>query len=238
MECLYNQEGLQDEAIDWPRYLQLVRHEALRLQVRLPASVDVDDLIQAGAMGLMNAISRFDAQQGTAFTTYAAQRIRGAMLDELRNLDWAPRRVRRDARNVAAAIAKIEQQTGCNATEKEIILALNVSREEYRTILRETNNSQLFSLDNLYEDHSDAADQFFAAMDDQNPLDSLIDQDLRQQIIAAIDLLPEREQQVLSLYYQDELNLKEIGAVLGVGESRVSQIHSQAIKRLSSRLRE
>ncbi|WP_241573206.1 RNA polymerase sigma factor FliA [Rosenbergiella nectarea] len=238
MECLYNQEGLQDEAIDWPRYLQLVRHEALRLQVRLPASVDVDDLIQAGAMGLMNAISRFDAQQGTAFTTYAAQRIRGAMLDELRNLDWAPRRVRRDARNVAAAIAKIEQQTGCNATEKEIISALNVSREEYRTILRETNNSQLFSLDNLYEDHSDAADQFFAAMDDQNPLDSLIDQDLRQQIIAAIDLLPEREQQVLSLYYQDELNLKEIGAVLGVGESRVSQIHSQAIKRLSSRLRE
>ncbi|WP_338049282.1 RNA polymerase sigma factor FliA [Rosenbergiella gaditana] len=238
MECLYNQEGLQSEAIDWPRYLQLVRHEALRLQVRLPASVDLDDLIQAGAMGLMNAISRFDVQQGTAFTTYAAQRIRGAMLDELRNLDWAPRRVRRDARSVAAAIAKIEQQTGCNATEKEIISTLDISQKEYRTILMETNNSQLFSLDNLYEDHSDAADQFFAVMEDQNPLDSLIDQDLRQQIIAAISFLPEREQQVLSLYYQDELNLKEIGAALGVGESRVSQIHSQAIKRLSSRLRE
>ncbi|MBT0722902.1 RNA polymerase sigma factor FliA [Rosenbergiella sp. S61] len=238
VECLYNQEGLQSEAIDWPRYLQLVRHEALRLQVRLPASVDLDDLIQAGAMGLMNAISRFDVQQGTAFTTYAAQRIRGAMLDELRNLDWAPRRVRRDARSVAAAIAKIEQQTGCNATEKEIISTLDISQKEYRTILMETNNSQLFSLDNLYEDHSDAADQFFAVMEDQNPLDSLIDQDLRQQIIAAISFLPEREQQVLSLYYQDELNLKEIGAALGVGESRVSQIHSQAIKRLSSRLRE
>lgn len=237
MECLYNQEGLQSEAIDWPRYLQLVRHEALRLQVRLPASVDLDDLIQAGAMGLMNAITRYDAQQGTAFTTYAAQRIRGAMLDELRNLDWAPRRVRRDARNVAAAIAKIEQQTGCHATESEIVSTLNISREEYRTILMETNNSQLFSLDNLYEDHSDAADHLFIATDDQNPLDSLIDQDLRQRIIAAITHLPEREQQVLSLYYQDELNLKEIGAVLGVGESRVSQIHSQAIKRLSSRLK-
>ena len=237
MECLYNQEGLQSEAIDWPRYLQLVRHEALRLQVRLPASVDLDDLIQAGAMGLMNAISRYDAQQGTAFTTYAAQRIRGAMLDELRNLDWAPRRVRRDARNVAAAIAKIEQQSGCHATEAEIVSALNISREEYRTILMETNNSQLFSLDTLYEDHSDAADHLFIATDDQNPLEALVDQDLRQQIVAAIGLLPEREQQVLSLYYQDELNLKEIGAVLGVGESRVSQIHSQAIKRLSSRLK-
>ena len=237
MECLYNQEGLQSEAIDWPRYLQLVRHEALRLQVRLPASVDLDDLIQAGAMGLMNAISRFDAQQGTAFTTYAAQRIRGAMLDELRNLDWAPRRVRRDARNVAAAIAKIEQQSGCHATEQEIVSVLNISREEYRTILMETNNSQLFSLDNLYEDHSDAADHLIVATGDQNPLDTLIDHDLRQQIIAAMSLLPEREQQVLSLYYQDELNLKEIGAVLGVGESRISQIHSQAIKRLSSRLK-
>ena len=237
MECLYNQEGLQSEAIDWPRYLQLVRHEALRLQVRLPASVDLDDLIQAGAMGLMNAISRYDAQQGTAFTTYAAQRIRGAMLDELRNLDWAPRRVRRDARNVAAAIAKIEQQSGCHATEAEIVSALNISREDYRTILMETNNSQLFSLDTLYEDHSDAADHLFIATDDQNPLEALVDQDLRQQIIAAIGQLPEREQQVLSLYYQDELNLKEIGAVLGVGESRVSQIHSQAIKRLSSRLK-
>lgn len=237
MECLYNQEGLQSEAIDWPRYLQLVRHEALRLQVRLPASVDLDDLIQAGAMGLMNAISRYNAQQGTAFTTYAAQRIRGAMLDELRNLDWAPRRVRRDARNVAAAIAKIEQQSGCHATEAEIVSALNISREEYRTILMETNNSQLFSLDTLYEDHSDAADHLFIATDDQNPLEALVDQDLRQQIIAAIGQLPEREQQVLSLYYQDELNLKEIGAVLGVGESRVSQIHSQAIKRLSSRLK-
>nr|WP_284445998.1 RNA polymerase sigma factor FliA [Rosenbergiella epipactidis] len=237
VECLYNQEGLQSEAIDWPRYLQLVRHEALRLQVRLPASVDLDDLIQAGAMGLMNAISRYDAQQGTAFTTYAAQRIRGAMLDELRNLDWAPRRVRRDARNVAAAIAKIEQQSGCHATEAEIVSALNISREEYRTILMETNNSQLFSLDTLYEDHSDAADHLFIVTDDQNPLEALVDQDLRQQIIEAIELLPEREQQVLSLYYQDELNLKEIGAVLGVGESRVSQIHSQAIKRLSSRLK-
>jgi len=237
VECLYNQEGLQSEAIDWPRYLQLVRHEALRLQVRLPASVDLDDLIQAGAMGLMNAISRYDAQQGTAFTTYAAQRIRGAMLDELRNLDWAPRRVRRDARNVAAAITKIEQQSGCHATEAEIVSALNISREEYRTILMETNNSQLFSLDTLYEDHSDAADHLFIATDDQNPLEALVDQDLRQQIIAAIGLLPEREQQVLILYYQDELNLKEIGAVLGVGESRVSQLHSQAIKRLSSRLK-
>lgn len=237
MECLYNQEGLQSEAIDWPRYLQLVRHEALRLQVRLPASVDLDDLIQAGAIGLMNAISRYDAQQGTAFTTYAAQRIRGAMLDELRNLDWAPRRVRRDARNVAAAITKIEQQSGCHATEAEIVSALNISREEYRTILMETNNSQLFSLDTLYEDHSDAADHLFIATDEQNPLEALVDQDLRQQIVVAIGLLPEREQQVLSLYYQDELNLKEIGAVLGVGESRVSQLHSQAIKRLSSRLK-
>lgn len=238
VEDLYNQDGLQDNRVDWQRYMQLVRNEALRLQVRLPASVDLDDLIQAGAIGLMNALSRFDAHQGTAFTTYATQRVRGAMLDELRSRDWVPRRVRRDARGVAAAIAHIEQQTGRSATEAEIVKQLGISRTEYRTILMETNNSQLFSLEAMCEDHSDGAEQLFEPRAEQNPLDELIDNDLRQQIILAIEQLPEREKQVLSLYYQDELNLKEIGAVLGVGESRVSQIHSQAIKRLSSRLRE
>ncbi|MBT0720742.1 RNA polymerase sigma factor FliA [Tatumella sp. TA1] len=238
MQCLYNHEGLAHDEIDWPRYLKLVRQEALRLQVRLPASVELDDLIQAGAIGLMDALSRFDAQQGTAFTTYAAQRIRGAMLDELRHRDWAPRRVRREARNVAAAIAHIEQHTGCTATEEQIVARLDISREEYRTILMETNNTQLFSLDSLYDEHNDATEQLFAGTALDGPLDTLIEQNLRQQIVSAIAHLPEREQQVLSLYYQEELNLKEIGAVLGVGESRVSQIHSQAIKRLSSRLRE
>ncbi len=237
VDDLYNQDGLQDTPEDWQQYMKLVRNEALRLQVRLPASVDLDDLIQAGAMGLMNALTRYDIEQGTAFTTYATQRVRGTMLDELRSRDWVPRRIRREARKVAAAITVIEQQSGRTATEQEITDHLQMSRDDYRTLLMETNSSQFFSLETLYEEHHDGLEQLFASHADLDPLNELIEEDLREHIVQAIEKLPEREKQVLSLYYQDELNLKEIGAVLGVGESRVSQIHSQAIKRLNSRLK-
>ena len=178
MNSLYTAEGVMDKHSLWQRYVPLVRHEALRLQVRLPASVELDDLLQAGGIGLLNAVERYDALQGTAFTTYAVQRIRGAMLDELRSRDWVPRSVRRNAREVAQAIGQLEQE----------------------------------------------------------PLQQLLDSNLRQRVMEAIETLPEREKLVLTLYYQEELNLKEIGAVLEVGESRVSQLHSQAIKRLRTKL--
>ncbi|AOF16852.1 RNA polymerase sigma factor FliA [Yersinia enterocolitica] len=220
----------------WQRYVPLVRHEALRLQVRLPASVELDDLLQAGGIGLLNAVERYDALQGTAFTTYAVQRIRGAMLDELRSRDWAPRSVRRNAREVASAMQKVEQRLGRPATEQEVAQNLDIDLTEYRQILLDTNNSQLFSYDEWREEHGESVEPMLEGHEDANPLQHLLEGNLRQRVIEAIEALPEREKMVLTLYYQEELNLKEIGAVLEVGESRVSQLHSQAIKRLRARL--
>jgi RNA polymerase sigma factor for flagellar operon FliA len=233
---LYTAAGVIDKQTLWQRYIPLVRHEALRLQVRLPASVELDDLLQAGGIGLLSAVERYDSLQGTAFTTYAVQRIRGAMLDELRSRDWVPRSVRRHAREVAQAIHQAEQQLGRAASEQEVAQTLNISLQEYRQILLDTNNSQLFSYDEWCEDHGDSVDNLLPGHEEANPLNVLMEGKLRERVIEAIDALPEREKMVLVLYYQEELNLKEIGAVLEVGESRVSQLHSQAIKRLRSRL--
>nr|WP_269846102.1 RNA polymerase sigma factor FliA [Yersinia enterocolitica] len=233
---MYTAEGVMDKNSLWQRYVPLVRHEALRLQVRLPASVELDDLLQAGGIGLLNAVERYDALQGTAFTTYAVQRIRGAMLDELRSRDWAPRSVRRNAREVASAMQKVEQRLGRPATEQEVAQNLDIDLTEYRQILLDTNNSQLFSYDEWREEHGESVEPMQEGHEDANPLQHLLEGNLRQRVIEAIEALPEREKMVLTLYYQEELNLKEIGAVLEVGESRVSQLHSQAIKRLRARL--
>lgn len=236
MSDLYTAEGTMDKNSLWQRYVSLVRHEALRLQVRLPASVELDDLLQAGGIGLLNAVERYDALQGTAFTTYAVQRIRGAMLDELRSRDWVPRSVRRNAREVAQAMQQAEQQLGRTTTEQEVAQALNITLEEYRQILLDTNNSQLFSYDEWREEHGDSAEALLEGNEESNPLHQLMEGNLRHRVMDAIENLPEREKLVLTLYYQEELNLKEIGAVLEVGESRVSQLHSQAIKRLRAKL--
>jgi RNA polymerase sigma factor for flagellar operon FliA len=233
---LYTAEGVMDKHSLWLRYVPLVRHEALRLQVRLPASVELDDLLQAGGIGLLDAVERYDALQGTAFATYAVQRIRGAMLDELRSRDWVPRSVRRNAREVSKVIQQLEQQFGRPASEAEVAQALNVSLDDYHRMLLDTNNSQLFSFDEWQEEHGDSAEPVLEGHEQTNPLHQLLEGNLRQRVIEAIETLPEREKLVLTLYYQEELNLKEIGAVLDVGESRISQLHSQAIKRLRARL--
>lgn len=233
MKSLYTAEGVMDKHSLWQRYIPLVRHEALRLQVRLPASVELDDLLQAGGIGLLNAVERYDALQGTAFTTYAVQR---AMLDELRSRDWVPRSVRRNAREVAQAIGQLEQELGRNATETEVAERLGIEIADYRQMLLDTNNSQLFSYDEWREEHGDSIELVTDDHQRDNPLQQLLDGNLRQRVMEAIEMLPEREQLVLTLYYQEELNLKEIGAVLEVGESRVSQLHSQAIKRLRTKL--
>ncbi|KGM29232.1 RNA polymerase sigma factor FliA [Photorhabdus luminescens] len=236
MSDLYTAEGVMDKNSLWKRYVPLVRHEALRLQVRLPACVELDDLLQAGGIGLLNAVERFDSLQGTAFTTYAVQRIRGAMLDELRSRDWAPRSVRRNAREVTQIIRKLEQDLGRPASEQEVAKELKIDLVEYRQILLDTNNSQLFSYDEWHEIHGESCEPVIEEGHETNPLQQLLESDIRQRVIEAIDSLPEREKMVLTLYYQEELNLKEIGAVLEVGESRISQLHSQAIKRLRARL--
>ncbi|KLN96306.1 RNA polymerase sigma factor FliA [Moellerella wisconsensis] len=236
MNDVYTQDGKMDKNLLWQRYLPLVRHEALKLQVRLPASVELDDLIQAGSIGLLNAVDRFDAQQGASFSTYAVQRIKGSMLDELRARDWAPRSVRRQAREVSKGMQLLEQQLGRNATEQEVAQHLQLDLADYRQILTDTNSSQLFSYEEWHENYGESCEPVIEVDDEQNPLQTLVVAEVRQRVIDAIECLPEREKMVLTLYYQEELNLKEIGAVLNVGESRVSQLHSQAVKRLRARL--
>ncbi|WP_058913554.1 RNA polymerase sigma factor FliA [Entomohabitans teleogrylli] len=236
MNGLYTPGGVMDKNELWTRYGSLVRHEALRLQARLPASVDLDDLIQAGAMGLLVAIDDFDPGKGIGLSTWITQRVRWALMDELRERDWVPRRVRTNAREMTAVIQRLEQQSGQAVTEAQAAAAMGVSLREYQQMLADTNSSQLYSLDELMETSTGGFEQANAHSEQLNPLHTLTMKKLQKQIVHEINLLPEREQLLLNLYYQQELNMKEVGAVLGVTETRVSQLHSLAIKRLRARL--
>lgn len=229
---MYTAQGRIQQRELLTQYMPLVRRHALTLQVRLPASIELDDLVQAGTVGLLEALGRFDASQGASFATFASQRIRGAMLDELRTRDWLPRSVRRAARAVDDTIRRLEQQLGRPPEEGEIARSLDMPLGEYQQLLNDTNSGQLLPFEELVADGGEPA-----SLDAGNlPFDQLLDEQQRQTLIAAIDALPEREKLLMALYYQEELNLKEVGAVLGVTESRVSQLHSQAISRLRVRL--
>ncbi|WP_446725203.1 RNA polymerase sigma factor FliA [Mixta calida] len=233
---LYTPEGMVDKNALWKKYAYLVRHEALRLQVRLPGSVELDDLVQAGAIALLNAIDHYDPKKGIVFSTYITQRIRWALIDELRERDWVPRRIRSNAREIAAVIRRIEQRTGQPAKEADVAAEMNVTLEEYQQMLTDTNVSQICSLDELMEEMADRFEQPDAQHEKLNPLNEATKIRLVSQISDEIKALPEREQTLLNLYYQQELNMKEVGQILGITETRVSQLHSQAIKRLRSRL--
>lgn len=215
----------------------LVKRIAYHFMARLPASVQVDDLIQAGLLGLLDAAKNFDDTQGAQFETYAIQRIRGSILDELRQADWLPRNVRKNLRRIEAAISSLEQQFGRAPREQELAEVLGVPLDEYQHMLLESRGYQLLH----YEDFQESEDSdFFDVFLSQNqigPLDVLEDQRFRRALVQAISVLPEREKIVMGLYYEQEMNLKEIGEVLGVSESRVCQLHSQAVARLRSRLR-
>ncbi|MBE0461894.1 MAG: RNA polymerase sigma factor FliA [Halomonadaceae bacterium] len=229
---MYTAKGRIKQGELLAQYMPLVRRHALTLQVRLPASIELDDLIQAGTVGLLEALGRFDAAQGASFATFASQRIRGAMVDELRTRDWMPRSVRRAARAMDDTVRRLEQQLGRPPEEKEIALELDMPLDEYQQLLNDTNSGQLLPFEELVADGGEPA-----SFDVSNlPFEKLLDEQQRQTLIAAIEALPEREKLLMALYYQEELNLKEVGAVLGVTESRVSQLHSQAISRLRARL--
>ena len=230
---MYTAQGKIKQTNLLDEYLPLVRRQALSMQVRLPASVELDDLIQAGTVGLLEAVGRFDASQGASFATFASQRIRGAMLDELRSRDWLPRSVRRNARMVDEAVRRLEQQLGRAAEENEIATELGMELEEYRQLLSDTNSGNLLPFEMLLEE---GAEPGVEDTSQDTPLQQFLAGEKRDQLVAGIEALPEREKLLMALYYQEELNLKEIGAVLGVTESRVSQLHSQAVSRLRARL--
>ncbi|GAB6197052.1 RNA polymerase sigma factor FliA [Lysobacter xanthus] len=213
---------------------ELVRRIAHHLAARLPASVEVDDLIQAGMLGLIEAAKNFQADQGAAFETYASIRIRGAMIDEIRRGDWVPRSVHRRYRDVVAATRQVEQANGRAANSAEIASVLGVSLEDYHHMLEDASRGQLLSLDEQMDDFD--GEPRLAASCNVTPARELEHTVFRQALGEAIGNLPEREQLVLSLYYEQEMNLREIGAVLGISESRVCQIHGQAVLRLRGRL--
>jgi RNA polymerase sigma factor for flagellar operon FliA len=229
----YKQQARKVEADLVRDHADLVKRIAYHVAARLPPSVDVEDLIQAGVVGLIEAARHYNGERGASFETYAGIRIRGAIMDELRRGDWAPRSVHRRHREIAAAMRAIEQRTGREAREEEIIKELGISAETYHAALQDALQCQVLSLDAPSQD----GEPSFDAVDQSGEPLQAIEQDEFQRAVAdAISNLPERERLVLSLYYDEELNLREIGAVLEVSESRVCQIHGQALLRVRARL--
>lgn len=227
---------VQHVEINVEEYAPLVKRIAFHMMARMPASVQVDDLIQAGMIGLLEAAQKFDGSRGASFETYAGIRIRGAIVDEMRRGDWTPRSVHRNARRVAEAVAIVEARTGRDARDVDVAAELGMELEEYYEILQDSASIRLFSLEESCEDDDSKLDQPAASAALRGPSEQVHNDAMQRALAEAITKLPERERLVLSLYYDQELNLKEIGQVLNVSESRVSQIHSQATMRLRTRL--
>jgi RNA polymerase sigma factor for flagellar operon FliA len=221
------------------QYRPLVRRLAHQMIAKLPASVELDDLIQVGMIGLNDALGRYDAGHGVQFETFATQRIRGAMLDELRGTDWMSRRSRGQQRSIESAVHKLEQKLGRAPAESEIAAEMGVSLVDYQEMLGKVRGTQLVYLEDLSGDDGDDGylDRHVTG-EGVNPLALLQDRRMREAVVEAITDLPEREQHVMSMYYEHDMNLKEIAAVLGVTESRICQLHSQSIARLRVKLRQ
>lgn len=210
-------------------HLPQVRYIAERMIAKLPSSVDRDDLIGAGVLGLLDAVEKYDEMRGVQFKTYAETRIRGAMLDSLRDLDWSSRSLRARAREIEVAARKIEQEKGRMAEEEELAAELGLELSAFQTLLGELRGLTLVELDNHDDETPGASAWQVPDSPERSPLREYERQETRDKLIAAITRLPERERQVVALYYVEELTMKETGAVLGLTESRVSQIHTQAL---------
>ena len=218
------------------QHAQLVKRIAQHLLGKLPPCVQLEDLIQAGMIGLLEAAKNYDVTKGASFETYAGIRIRGSMLDEIRKGDWAPRSVHRNTRRVAQAIREIENQHGRDARDHEVARNLNLSLQEYHQLIQETNGSRMFAYYDVGINEESVSEGIETST--SGPLDRLQKDDFKRSLAKGIEGLPERERLVLVLYYDEELNLRQVGEILGVSESRVSQIHSQAMLRLQVRLKE
>lgn len=228
------QAGGTDERV--MQHAPLVKRIAYHLLNRLPDSVQVDDLIQAGMLGLLEAIKNYDASQGASFDTYAGIRIRGSMLDEVRRCDWTPRSVHKKSRMVSDAIRTIENRTGREARDTDVAEYLGIAIDEYNHILQDSSSCRVFSVEELAQTGDGYLDE--SLNQEEELADGLSREGFQQALASAIMGLPERERLIISLYYDEELNLREIGEVLNISESRVSQISTQAVLRLRSRLSE
>lgn len=235
---MYTVKGKADKNQLLTDHMPLVKRLAHHMKAKLPPSVEVDDLVQAGMIGLLDAISRYEETHGAQFETYAVLRIRGAMLDELRNSDWLPRSMRQNMRKIEAAMSSLQQKLGHPPTETEVAKLLKLSLADYQDMLGDGGGHQLVYYEDFHDNEGNDSFLDRYAVDDADPLRSLLDGDFRQAVIDAIDALPPREKILMGLYYEEEMNLKEIGAVMGVSESRVSQLHTQAVARLRAALRE
>ena len=233
---MYTAQGTLEKEDLVDRYAPLVKRIAFHLMAKLPASVEIDDLIQNGMIGLLDALSRFEEGMGAQFETYAVQRIRGAMLDGLRDNDWLPRSVRREMRRIEEMVSQLEQQHGRAPVESELAAALGVSLAEYQKLLLEARGCQLVYFDDFTTDGDEDFLERHFTDNKADPSNILEEQGVREVLVKGIEDLPEREKLVMALYYEQDLNLREIGEVMGVTESRVCQLHSQAIARLRARV--
>lgn len=234
---MYNASGLNDKDQCLRDYAPLVKRLAHQMMTRLPYSVQIDDIMQAGMMGLLDAAGRYDEIHGAQFETYATQRIRGAMLDELRSADWLPRSMRRDMRKIEQAVSRMQQKLGRSPNESEIAAEMGVSLAEYQAMLQEARGSQLIYYEDFQDEDHDDFFEHFEFSNDINPLDLLQDDRFKSELARAIETLPERERMLMGMIYEHEMNLREVGEVFGVSESRISQLHSQAVARLRSALK-
>lgn len=228
---MYTAQGTLEKDRLVGQYAPLVKRIAYHLMAKLPASVQVDDLIQNGMIGLLDALGRFEEGMGAQFETYAVQRVRGAMLDGLRENDWLPRGIRKEMRRVESVLQQLEHAYGRPPAESELAAALDMSLSDYQHLLQEARGHQLVYLEDLASENEDFLEHH-AAGSAPDPLALIEESDTRAALVAAIANLPEREKMMMALYYEQDLNLREIGAVMGVTESRVCQLHSQAVARL------
>ena len=234
---MYTANGISDKEQCLREFAPLVKRIANHMMLKLPNSVQVDDIIQAGMMGLLDAAGRYDDLRGAQFETYASQRIRGAMLDELRGSDWLPRSMRSDMRRIEAAIHRVQQRLGRAPGESEIAQELDMPLPEYQQLLQESRGAQLVYYEDFHEEGGNDFFENFESLNEENPLQLLQDERFRGALVSAIERLPERERMMMGMHYEHDMNLREIGEVLGVGESRVCQLHSQAVARLRSMLK-
>jgi len=236
---MYTAKGHMDREHMLRQYVPLVRRLAHHMIAKLPPNIEIDDLIQVGMIGLSEALTRYEVAQGVQFETFATQRIRGAMIDELREGDWMSRGARKSQKEIERAIQRLEQRLGRSPLESEIAIELEMTLPDYQELLGKVRGTQLVYLEDMHGGEDDGAGflERHVADETADPVNLLRDHRLRASLVEAIKTLPDRDQYIMSMYYENDMNLKEIAAVLEVTESRVCQLHSQSIARLRAKMR-